>query len=81
MALPVTSAFVVVDLIPVANQETSPLAILGDAELKWLLCVKLEYCRMAGAGLPEVELYEDHQSAEDDIPYGADKPQRIPQGV
>ena len=34
MAVPVTSALLVVDLIPVASHETSPVETLDDAELK-----------------------------------------------
>ena len=45
MAVPVTSAFDVVDLIPVASHETSPADTLDDAELKWLFCEKELYCR------------------------------------
>ena len=44
MDVPVTSAFDVVDLMPVASHDTSPVPTLEDAELKSLLCANDVYC-------------------------------------
>ena len=44
MDVPVTSAFDVDDLMPVASHDTSPVPTLEDAELKSLLCADDEYC-------------------------------------
>eukprot|EP00966_Prymnesium_polylepis_P247105 5714649-Prymnesium_polylepis.1 len=47
MALPVTSAAVVVGLTPVTSQETSPLEALGEAELNCSFCSNETYASSA----------------------------------
>ena len=43
--MPVTSELEVVDLMPVASQETSLSETLDDAELKWPFCSNRLYCK------------------------------------